>query len=327
MLKQRNKKTLKWFLKENWIALIPYVMLLLMIVIMGFLNPNTLSLRWMANKSDAALSLILVAVGQTFVLLTGGFDLSVGGVICVINCLAASRMQDSPQSILAWVVICMVIGCAIGMFNGYVIEKTKLQPFIVTLATQSVCYGAALLIMKVDGGNVPADFVNGLLTRIGAFPLSIFIIIFIIILWMYFRRTKWGFWIYAVGSNEKAAHLNGISIMKTKVLAYGLSGLFAAFAGLFRTAQVASGSPTAGADFVMISISAAVIGGTALTGGAGGIVGTIVGALVLRTISDLLVFMGVSSYWSSMVQGILLILAVAASAYGTLLKKRGGAAA
>lgn len=326
MLKQEKKQSLICFLKDNWISLIPYAMLLLMVVVMGILNPSTLSLRWAANKSDAALSLILVAVGQTFVLLTGGFDLSVGGVICVTNCLAASRMQDSLGSMLAWAGVCLAIGCAIGMFNGFIVEKTKLQPFIVTLATQSVCYGAALLIMKVDGGNVPLSYVNGLLHRIGPFPLSLFAIIVLIFLWMYFKRTKWGLNIYAVGSSEKAAHLNGISVLKTKVLAYGLSGAFAALAGLFRTAHVASGSPTAGADFVMISISAAVIGGTALTGGSGGIVGTIVGALVLRTISDLLVFMGVSSYWSSLVQGVLLILAVAASAYGTLLKKRGGAA-
>lgn len=326
MLMQERKKTLKWFLKENWIALIPYVMLLIMIAIMGMLNPNTLSFRWMANKSDAALSLILVAVGQTFVLLTGGFDLSVGGIICVTNCLAASMMKDNPGSMLIWVLICILIGSSIGMFNGFIVEKTKLQPFIVTLATQSVCYGVALLIMKVDGGVVPARYVEGLLYRVGLLPVSLFIIAGVVVLWMYFKRTKWGLCIYAVGSNEKAAHLNGISVLKTKVLAYGISGAFAALAGLFRTAHVASGSPTAGADFVMISISSAVIGGTALTGGSGGIVGTIVGALVLRTISDLLVFMGVSSYWSSLVQGVLLILAVAASAYGTLLKKRGGAA-
>lgn len=325
-MKLHNKKTVGQFLREDWIILIPYAMLLVMIIVMGVLNPNTLSLRWMANKSDAAFSLILVAIGQTFVLLTGGFDLSVGGVICVTNCLAASRMQDDPGSMLLWAGICLLLGCGIGMFNGFIVEKTKLQPFIVTLATQSVCYGSALLIMKVDGGNVPLSYINGLLHRFGPFPLSLFLIVGLALLWLYFKRTKPGLCIYAVGSSEKAAHLNGISVLKTKVLAYGLSGAFAALAGLFRTAQVASGSPTAGADFVMISISSAVIGGTALTGGSGGVIGTIVGALVLRTISDLLVFMGVSSYWSSLVQGVLLILAVAASAYGTLLKKRGGAA-
>ena len=318
---------MKKFIKENWIAMIPYVMFVIMIIVMGALNSNTLSIRYIANKSDAALSLILVAAGQTLVLRTGGFDLSVGGVICITNCLAASRMQNSVGSMLIWAVICLAVGVGIGALNGFVIEKTKMQPFIVTLATQYVCYGIALLIMKVDGGNVPAAYISTLLHRFGPLPLSMFIIAALALVWMFFKNTKKGFSIYAIGSNESAARLNGISIMKTKILAYGLSGAFAALAGLFRTAQVASGSPTAGADFVMISISAAVIGGTALSGGSGGMIGTIVGALVLRTIGDLLVFMKVSSYWSSLVQGVLLILAVAASAYGTMLKRRGGAAA
>ena len=315
------------FVKENWIAMIPYVMFVIMVIVMGALNTNTLSLRYIANKSDAAFSLILVAAGQTLVLLTGGFDLSVGGVICITNCLAASRMQDSVGSMLLWAGICLAVGVGTGLFNGYVIERTKLQPFIVTLATQYVCYGIALFIMKMDGGNVPAAYINALLHRVGPLPLSMFLIVPLVAAWMIFKNTKPGLHIYAIGSSEGAARLNGISIMKTRLLAYGLSGAFVALAGLFRTAQVASGSPTAGADFVMISISAAVIGGTALSGGSGGMVGTVVGALVLRTIGDLLVFMKVSSYWSSLVQGVLLILAVAASSYGTLLKRRGGGAA
>ncbi len=324
---QKKKINIKRFLKDNWISMIPYIMFIIMVIVMGTLNANTLSLRYIANKSDAAFSLILAAAGQTVVLLTGGFDLSVGGVICITNCLAASCMQDNLGSMLLWAVICMAVGIGIGVFNGYIIERTKLQPFIVTLATQYICYGVALLIMKVDGGNVPAGYISGLLHRFGPIPLSMILIVVLALLWFFFKNTKKGFSIYAIGSNESAARLNGISILRTKMLAYGISGGFAALAGLFRTAQVASGSPTAGADFVMSSISAAVIGGTALSGGSGGMIGTIVGALVLRNISDLLVFMKVSSYWSSLVQGVILILAVAVSAYGTMLKKRGGAAA
>lgn len=323
----KKKIDLKRFMKENWISMIPYIMFIIMVIVMGMLNHNSFSLRYIANKSDAAFSLILVAAGQTIVLLTGGFDLSVGGVICITNCLAASHMQNNVGSMILWAAICMAVGIGVGIFNGYIIEKTKLQPFIVTLATQYICYGVALLIMKVDGGNVPIDYISGLLHRFGPIPLSMILIVVLVLVWMFFKNTRMGFSIYAIGSNESSARLNGISIMKTKIMAYTISGGFAALAGLFRTAQVASGSPTAGADFVMSSISAAVIGGTALSGGTGGMVGTIVGALVLRNISDLLVFMKVSSYWSSLVQGVLLILAVAVSAYGTMLKKRGGTAA
>lgn len=320
---EKKKPDIKQLLKDHWIAVIPYAMFIILTIIMTSINPNTLRLSWLANKSDAALSLILVAIGQTFVLLTGGFDLSVGGVICVVNSLAAVHMENNAGSILLWSTICILIGLGVGLFNGFAVEKTKLQPFIVTLATQSVCYGAALLILKIDGGQVPVKYMNALLYRFGEIPLSMIIILVLIVLWFYIKRTPFGMAVYAIGSNEKAAHLNGVNVFKTKICVYAISGLMAALAGLFRTAHVASGSPTAGADFVMNSISASVIGGTALTGGVGGIVGTIVGALVLRNISDVLTFMEVSSYWTSLVQGLLLILAVAISAYGTLHKKGG----
>lgn len=233
-------------------------------------------------------------------------------------------MTDSVGSMILWSVIGILIGILIGCFNGFVIERTGLQPFIVTLATQSVCMGTALLILKVDGGNVPITYMKAMLTRFGAIPISLIILIALLLIWIYFKKTKICMNIYAVGSNKKAANLNGVNVLKTTVVAYAISGGFAALSGLVRTSVVASGSPTAGGDFVMTSISAAVIGGTALTGGVGGIVGTIVGAFVLRYISDLLVFMEVSSYWSSLVQGIILILAVALSAYGTVQRKRKG---
>lgn len=320
--KVEMKNKLKKFISENWVALVPYVMLLLIVTIIGILNPNTLSISYLANKCDASFSLILVAVGQTIVLLTGGFDLSVGGIICITNCIAAVYMQNNLGSVFLWSFICIAIGVLIGCFNGYIIEKTKLQPFIVTLATQSVCMGIALLILKVDGGNVPSMYVSAMLHRVGVIPVSAFLLFALILVWVYFKRTKTGMNIYAVGSSKKSANLNGVSVLKTMVTAYGISGGFAALAGLFRTASVASGSPTAGGDFVMTSISTAVIGGTALTGGVGGVIGTIIGAFVLKYISDLLVFMQVSSYWSSLVQGVLLILAVALSAYGTVRRKR-----
>ena len=159
----KTKSSLRKKLADNWIALIPYVMLILIIVIMGCLNSNTFSARYFANKCDSAFTLVLVAIGQTFVLLTGGFDLSVGGIICITNCITVTQMHDTLGSILLWCTISLLIGIGIGCFNGYIIEKTKLQPFIVTLATQSICLGAALLILKVDGGIVPSIYITHLI--------------------------------------------------------------------------------------------------------------------------------------------------------------------
>jgi ribose transport system permease protein len=304
--------------RKNWISLVPYIVLILITLIMAVINPRTLSGRFLANKSDAAFSLVLVAIGQTIVLINGGFDLSVGGVVCVTNSLLAVQMGNTPGGIILWTLICLLIGAGIGIFNGFVIVKAKIQPFIATLATQSVCFGAALLILKVDGGVIPDSFRNVVMYRFGGIPLSFILTVFLILLWLYIKRTPFGLSLYAVGSNEKAAHLNSINVFRTKILAYGLSGLFAAFAGIYRTAHVASGSPTAGAAFVMTSIAGAVIGGTAITGGIGGLVGTIIGAYILRGITDLLVFLRVSSYWTSLVQGVLLVLAVALTSYAKL---------
>jgi ribose transport system permease protein len=304
--------------KKYWIIWVPYIVLIILTLIMGIINPRTLSGRFLANKSDAAFSLVLVAIGQTFVLLSGGFDLSVGGVVCVTNSLMAVYMGTTPGSILLWVFICLLIGAGIGVFNGFVIVKANMQPFIATLATQSICYGSALLILKVDGGNIDPSFMGAVMRRFGGVPLSAILTVLLILLWLYVKHTSFGFALYAVGSNEKAAHLNSINVFRTKVLAYGLSGLFAAFAGIYRTAHVASGSPTAGAAFVMTSIAGAVIGGTAITGGIGGIAGSIIGAYILRGITDLLVFLRVSSYWTSLVQGVLLVVAVALTSYAKL---------
>jgi ribose transport system permease protein len=304
--------------KKNWIILVPYFVLIILTVIMAVINPRTLSGRFLANKSDAAFSLILVAIGQTFVLLSGGFDLSVGGVICVTNSLLAVNMGTTPASLLLWTFICMLIGTGIGLFNGFVIVKTKMQPFIATLATQSVCFGSALLILKVDGGDISRDFISVVMRRFAGVPLSAILTVILILLWLYVKRTSFGLSLYAVGSNEKAAHLNSINVFRTKVIAYGLSGLFASLAGIYRTAHVASGSPTAGAAFIMTSIAGAVIGGTAISGGIGGVVGTVVGAYILRGITDLLVFLRVSSYWTSLVQGVLLVVAVALTSYAKL---------
>lgn len=310
-------------LYNNWISLIPYIIFIALFVLIGILNPSTFSMRWIANKSDAALTLILVAVGQTFVLLTGGFDLSVGGVICITNCISALYLGETAVSMIICCMLCLFIGLVIGFINGIAVVKTGIQPFIVTLATQSICYGTALLILKIDGGKVPSVYMDFFLHRFGVLPVSFIIIALIILGWFYIKHSSYGQAIYAVGSSENAARLVGIKVSRVKVSVYIISGILAAFAGLFRTAQASSGSPTAGADFVMVSISAAVIGGTALSGGSGGIIGSIVGALILRSITDLLVFLKVSSYWTSLVQGVLLIIAVAWSAYGSLRKQRG----
>lgn len=271
------------------------------------LQSEAMSLSWINLKAEAAMTLILAALGETMVLLIGGIDLSIAGVISLTNSFSAIYMLDSGASILSVSLLCILMGLSVGLFNGFVIQKFKVQPFIVTFSTWFICGGIAYLVLPKDGGKL---------------SVAVLFIIALAVAWFYFKKTKLGIYIYAVGSSDKAASLNGINVFRVKLFAYAASGVFAALAGVYRTAVVTSGSPTAGESFFNQAIAASVIGGTLLTGSKGGAIGTIFGALVLKMIADILVFAGVSSYWSTLFQGLLLIKAVLISTVSEIMKDR-----
>lgn len=304
-------------------ATVSILLFVLLAVMTCILQPEAVSLSWVNLKAEAAMTLILAALGETMVLLIGGIDLSIAGVISLTNSFSAIYMLDSGASIISVSVVCIFIGLAVGLFNGIVIQKFKIQPFIVTFSTWFICGGLAYLVLPKDGGKPPVSFADAMVTKIGGkISIAVVFIILLAAIWFYFKKTKLGIYIYAVGSNDKAASLNGISVFKVKLFAYAASGVFAALAGVYRTAVVTSGSPTAGEPFFNQAIAASVIGGTLLTGGKGGALGTIFGALVLKMIADILVFAGVSSYWSTLFQGLLLIIAVLISTVSEIVKER-----
>jgi len=309
-------------MKIRWSNLIPYIVLVVIIIITVLLQPNIASLEWMGIKTDSALPLALAAIGQTFVLLTGGMDLSIGGIICLVNSLEATKMADNPITIILFTLAMLLMGFFLGSLNGLIIVKLKLQPFIVTLVTWYIYGGVALWVLPTDRGNVPQQFIDVLLARLLGIPVSLLIIIGLIIWWLYFQRVPFVKHVLALGSNERAAYLSGVNTGRVKILVYSISGFFAACAGVFRTAQVASGSPTAGNGFILMSVAAAVIGGTSLSGGKGTVVGTIIGAFILKLIADLLVFSGASSYWVSLFQGLLLISIIAIVSVTDLVRNR-----
>lgn len=302
------------------------VSIILFIVIQAitfYLQPNLLNMRWISLKAESAITLLFAAIGETFVLLVGGIDLSIAGVISIVSAVAATRMNDNPFVIVLVMLLCMGIGVGIGMFNGFIIQRFNIQPFIVTFATWYICGGISYLILPKDGGYVPQGFVKVLTYRIGKqFSVALLIIIACLLLWTWFKRTRTGIALYAVGNNAHAAGLNGINVKKVKYVAYALSGFFASLCGLYRVAVTATGSPTAGEIFFNQAIGATVIGGTLLSGGIGGQYGTVMGVLVYKGITDLLTFMGASSYWSTLLQGALLIIAVLISTIGEIRRER-----
>ena len=300
-------------LVDNAPFLVACIMLIALVAFYSSFRSDVFSLEELNVDTAAALTLLLAATGQTIVLLRGGIDLSIGGMISLGTVLAATQFGDSGESATIWVVIILAIGFVVGAINGLIISVLRLQPFLVTLATWSMLSGASLLILPTDGGQLPTVWMAfGSASWLGL-SSSVWILVVLYLFWLWFRGTRLGTTIRATGSNEKSAFLSGVSITFVNVVTYGLSGLFAAIAALYLTTQTGAGSPTIGKDYILPSVAAAVIGGISLFGGRGGLSGTIVGAFVLTIIGNLVFVLSVSSYWQPIVSGVILLVAVLAS--------------
>lgn len=302
--------------------LVPYLLLALLISIIFLKNPRLANMNFVETKANAGFTLVLATVGQTMAILSGGIDLSIGGIISLTNSIAATMMTDAPSSILLWSTIIVLIGLGAGAINGYVVAVMGVAPFITTLATWSIFNGLALFVLEDPGGRVSKPLRELVRSDPLGIPNSIIFVLVIVAAWLLFKRSRWGWQFYAVGSNEENAHLNGIPVVRIKILAYMASGLFAALAGLYRTIDVGIGSPIAGDPFILTSAAAVLIGGASLAGGRGDLISSIIGAFIMLFINDVIFFIGVSSFYTPMVQGLFLIFAVAISALGYRMRQR-----
>ena len=293
--------------------LVACLMLVVIVGVYGSYQTGVFTLDELNLDTAAAMTLMLAATGQTIVLLRGGIDLSIGGMISLGTVIAATRFTDDPATVIFWSLAILALGAGIGALNGLLISVLKLQPFLVTLATWSILNGTAMIILPTDGGSVPGWWLGfGYLTLFGL-SSPVWMLLALLLFWWWFRWTRLGITIQATGSNEKSAFLSGVSITRINVLTYGLSGLFAAGAALYLTTQTGAGSPTIGKDYILPSVAAAVIGGVSLFGGRGHLAGTLVGAFILTLIGNLVFVLKVSSYWQPVASGVILLLSVLAS--------------
>lgn len=283
---------------------------------------------------NSGLTLAAASLGQTLVVLTGGIDLSIGPMVSLTNSVASAvTNKESPQSSMTLAAAAaLTVGAAGGLINGIMVAYGRLQPIIVTLATGSIWTGIALYIRPSPGGFIPLEFSNLLsgtafaepaalplgLTWSIPIPKAAFVVLGLVIFWLIFRRTPLATRIYAVGSSEGAAYLSGVNVQRAQVAAYTLAGLAAGCAGLINSAQTATGNALSGTIFTLNSIAAVVLGGAALAGGAGSYLGTLAGAYVIAIIPSVLQFYGVSSFYKDLVQGSILLVAVALGAIGLL---------
>ncbi len=311
------------FLRTNGRILVAYIFFAILLIIyaekLGKFGPLEAE-----SVSNSGMTLTLTGLGQGLVILTGGIDLSVGPLVCLTNSLAATLPRESsPNATMALTAIIVLgAGALAGMLNGLLVAYGRLQPIIVTLATSSIFSGLALYIRPNPGGFVPFSYVDLLTGQInGTVPRSLILLGLIVLLWFIFRRTRLGTRIYAIGGNEGAAYMSGVDVARTKVAAYTLAGLASAVAGLFFTAQTATGDALAGNVYTLNSIAAVVIGGALLLGGVGSFIGTIAGAYILSIIPSILYFYHVNSFYQSLFQGLIIILAVSLAALSVLRVK------
>jgi ribose transport system permease protein len=257
-------------------------------------------------------ALALVAIGQTFVVLTGGIDLSVGSVMSLTTVLAAFSMHGSDARFLPVALMCIAVGAGIGLVNGLVIGILRIEPIIVTLGAMSVVQGIAFLRSQQPGGLVSPVLGNLVYEEIGPIPKpAVVIVVFYALALLLLRGTRYGMRVYALGGAEESARLSGISTMRVKVSVYVISGLFSALAGLILTARLGQGDPLAGQSFMLTSVAVVAIGGTSLFGGRGGLSGTLAAATILTVLANILNLEGVDTYPQQLITGSLVIIVVA----------------
>ena len=267
--------------------------------------------NWTIIISQVSINALL-AFGVTFVIITGGIDLSLGSIMAVTGVAAASLAHPDTYPVIVPLAIGLLAGVAMGALNGLVITKSKVPPFIVTLGMMTIGRGLALILSKgrpVSNLSDSFNFIGGGNVAGIPFPIIVLIISFIVCS-VVLKKTILGRYIYAVGGNEQAAKASGIRVNKVKMAVYTICGGLAALAGILLTSRITTGQPNAGVGFELDAIAAAIIGGTSTSGGTGTMTGTLIGALLIGVISNGLDLLNVTSYYQQVVMGAIIIGAV-----------------
>ena len=290
------------------------IALIILMAVITIINSNFLTANNLLNLLLQVTSNALIAFGMTFIILTGGIDLSVGSILALSSALTAGLLGSGMPVTLA-ILISLILGCILGMMNGLLISYGKLAPFIVTLATMTIFRGATLVY--TNGNPITKGLSDTFLFQflgqgyiVGIpFPVIIMFIVFIV-LYVLLHKTAFGKSVYAIGGNEKAAYISGVKLNKVKIIIYSISGIMASISGLIITSRLSSAQPTAGASYEMDAIAAVVLGGTSLSGGKGRILGTLIGALIIGVLNNGLNIIGVSAFWQQVVKGVVILIAV-----------------
>ena len=286
--------------------------LILIVAVFGFIAPNFFTESNLLNITRQASINIVLAAGMTFIILTGGIDLSVGSILGT-TAVAAMVVSLIPEFAMLSIPAALMLGLLLGLFNGALVAFAGLPPFIVTLGTYTALRGAAYLLANgttVLNNNIPTfewlgngDFL--------AVPWLIWVAAAVtLVSWFILRKTILGLHIYAVGGNPQAARLTGIKVSTVFLFVYSISGLFSGIAGAMSSSRLYAANGNWGVGYELDAIAAVVLGGTSLAGGVGSIWGTVIGALIIGVMNNGLTILGLSSFWQYVAKGAVIVLAV-----------------
>lgn len=310
----KSKHNRQMLIKRKNEVIFAYLFLVVMIIFAVLTADRFVTMRNLRNLLSANIGLLLVSYGQLCCVLLGGVDLSTGSVISLTNVICVTLITDSPSTWVLAGILSLAVGAGIGFVNGLLVTKGNLQPLIATLATQTFFAGVALLIMPNPTGTLPSKLCKFISKGCNYLVPVLIVLVTTVIMWIVINRRKFGRALLAIGGNEQSARSSGIHVDRVKIKAFMLCGFMAALAGLYISAFTTSGSPIVGEAYTQKSINAAVVGGAALAGGKGSVIGCIAATLILGIISNLLNLKGVSSYYQYVFQGLILIIALSVSA-------------
>lgn len=308
-------------------ALLIIVIYVAMAALYAWVQPSALSQYAIESLFTNSLPLMLAAAGATFVILQGGFDLSVAGVISLANVVVAVLPLEGPVGALGNLGMAVGLGVGVGLVNGYLVGYLKIQSIAATLASMIMCQGAALLILKAPGGFV-SDFMAYELTGsvYGVVPVAVVVAVTVMAFWSVYRNTNAGRALFALGQDENAAALSGVNVARTRFLSFVWAGAFYGMAGYMLAAQTSTGNPNAGEPFLLLTFAAVALGGAAFGGGRGSVTASLFGAATLMLMQKVLFAVGVSSFYTGVVQGLIMIGAVLFSAFVQAAIRRRSAA-
>ncbi len=313
---------MRQFLQSNRRELIAFTLLMIALIAYLATHPRGPSTYVMTIWANQCLILALAAIAQFFVVLVRGIDLSVGAMMALTNTVASYVLAGTGLGLVGGTLLVLAVGTTCGVINGLIVVYGRIQPIIVTLATASIYVGIALLLRPTPGGSVNFDLADAMTLDVLGIPTALVILAVIIgAFWLPLRRSGLGLSICALGSSETAAYQSGIPINTVRIAAFALGGFFAGLAGMYFSYVTTTGDAGISANFTLNSIAAVVLGGVALSGGVGSLVGAVIGAFILETIAFLMFFSGLPPLAQPFVEGLVLATAIAVGSLAILRQR------